>query len=317
MPSTMRSIFAVVGLFAVSVALVQSGGAAWAKRRAAPPRSWPPDVLDAFFADATAALLGDPPSTVATRAAPPRKSRATGRVDARTGSWSALISGETIEDEIKLLRIDLGRSLTNRDRFEAGAYQECRRDLGNLAVLLAVVARYDGPIRWKQAAALLWARFARAAHGSTEGTGAAYRAARARLGELDNLVRGEPVAAAAEGQPVLAPFADFVERPLLMQRMKRASRQRIAPYLASERDFRRSREKLAHEGAILALLAEIIQRPAMEYADDDGYAEPARQLRQAGLDMVAASEQNNYRAARRAAAKATRACSDCHDGYRE
>ena len=317
MPPTIRSIIAILGPLTAAAAVAHGGGATRAGRRYAQPPPWPPEVVNVFFEDATAALVGAPPSAMDGIAKTTPDAITAGGDDRATGKWSALISGEALEDEVKAIRIDLNGSLTNLDQFKAGGYRECRRDLGNLAVLLAVVARYDGPVRWKEAATQLWPRFARSAHNCSVGTDASYRDARARLSELDALVRGERFAAASDRRSVRAPFADFVERPLLMQRMERANQQRIASWLTSQRDFRQSREKFAHEGAILALLAEILQGPSMEYADDDAYAEAARRLRHAGLDMVAASRQNNYRAARQAAARATRTCNDCHDGYRE
>ena len=66
----------------------------------------------------------------------------------------------------------------------------------------------------------------------------------------------------------------------------------------------------------MAAIADVIGREGFDYWDDEQYAAYARELRQSASDVAAAAEQNNFTKSREAVARMTKACTDCHEGYR-
>jgi cytochrome c556 len=54
----------------------------------------------------------------------------------------------------------------------------------------------------------------------------------------------------------------------------------------------------------------------MEDADDTDYADYAKRMRQAALDIVDAVKTNNYDKARTAVGEIDKSCTECHQSYR-
>jgi hypothetical protein len=287
-------------------------------KRARPPK-WSADVLDAFFEDAREKLEGERPdygaaNTIATnqsqQAAP-----AAERPSAGGSQWSKLIDAETIETEIKRLAQAVAQDVTSPTEFKGGAYQACRRHFSVLATLFAIAAEYDGEVRWQDAAPALRDLFARAGYNCKVGTDQTFQEARQRKQDLADLVGGSrPRAGEAERE---TDWGQVSDRPPLMQRLNIAHEERLTKWLASEREFGRNLEGLRHEAQLIAAIADVIGREGFDYWDDEQYAEYARTLRQAATDVAAAVELDNFQNAREAGVRMTKACADCHDGYRE
>lgn len=126
------------------------------------PPKWPKDVIDTFFPDATAKLVGSRPdygkqTPVANSDQLPG---ADSTIAPTEGGWSKLIDADTIETEIKRIVQLLNKTITAPAQFKGGGYKDCRRDFSVLAALFAVIAEYDGEVRWKDAAPQLRNEFA-------------------------------------------------------------------------------------------------------------------------------------------------------------
>ncbi|MCI0493049.1 MAG: hypothetical protein L0Z07_08945 [Planctomycetes bacterium] len=289
-------------------------------RQARPPQ-WSADVLDAFYPDAREKLEGNRPDSSQT-GLPARVVRdAAGaisldRAPAGSGTaWSKLIDAETIETEIKRLAELVAADVTTPGEFKGGGYKTCRSHFSLLAVLFAVASEYDGQVRWQDAAGGLRELFARAGYNCKVGTDQSYREAAERKQDLDELVRGaRPQTPLVQEETVWSQMAD---RPPLMERLEIAQRDRLMAWLASEREFTRNIAGVRHEAQMVALLADVIGRKGFEYWDDATYADSVRGLRQAASDLGTATDVMNYQQARQALDRATKACNDCHDGYRE
>jgi hypothetical protein len=288
-------------------------------KRARPPK-WPREVLEVFFEDAREQFEGERPDYEALAAPAPAANNALAPVSsnaatANTSTWSKLIDAETIETEIKRLSQLVASDVTTPTEFKGGAYQNCRRHFSVLAVLFAIAAEYDGEVRWQDAAAGLRDVFARAGYNCKVGTDQTFQEAAKRRQDLADLVSGSrPLAPQAE------PAADWgavSDRPPLMQRLNIAHEERLLKWLANEREFSRQSDEVRQEAQLVAAIADVIGREGFEYWDDETYAEYARALRQSATDMAAAVELDNYQQAREAGARMTKACADCHDGYRE
>jgi hypothetical protein len=181
-------------------------------------------------------------------------------------------------------------------------------------MLFAVVAEYDGEVRWHDAAAGLRDVFARAGYNCKVGTDQTYREATQRRQDLSDLVNGSrPQLPQAERE---TDWSNVADRPPLMQRMNIAHQDRLAKWLVNEREFTRHRDDVHHEAQLIAAIADVIGREGFDYWDDEQYAAYARELKQSATDMAAAADQENFPNARDAAARMTKTCADCHEGYR-
>jgi hypothetical protein len=291
-------------------------------KRARPPK-WSPDVLDAFFPDARAKLVGTRPdygqatASAVASAAPSAAPEAPATASAPTSgaAWSKLIDAETIETEIKRLSQELAKDVTAPAQFKGGGYKDCRREFTTLAALFAIAAEYDTDVRWKDSAPTLRDLFARAGRNCKVGTDQTFQEAKQRKQDLADLISGNrPKPSEAEPKAV---WAQITDRPPLMQRMNIAQLDRLQKWLASKQEFAAHRDDIKHEAQVIAAFADIITREGFEYWDDETYAGYARELRDASTEVAAAVDSDNYDQARAAAGKASKSCAACHEGYRQ
>jgi hypothetical protein len=308
-------LFFVLAIFTVLPCAPASAVELPSKPKRARPPKWSADVLDAFFEDAREKLEGPRPNYEASAerrraiiTTPEDEAISTGK------TWSKLIDAETIETEIKRSARMVETDVTTPSEFKGGKYQDCRRHFSVLAMLFAIAAEHDDDVRWQDVAALLRDVFARAGYNSKVGTDATYREAQQRKADLAELIGGaRPPQRQAQRQ---ADWSQVADRPPLMQRMNIAHEERLTKWLASEREFREHRDEVRHEAQLVAAIADVIGREGFDYWDDEQYAQYARELRQAATNVAAAAQQNDFTKAREATSRMTKACADCHEGYR-
>lgn len=285
------------------------------------PPKWPKDVVDTFFPDATAKLVGSRPNygsktSVAASSDSSQPSAAGSSTASSDGGWSKLIDAETIETEIKRIAQQLNKVVTAPAQFKGGGFKECRRDFTVLATLLAVTAEFDGDIRWKDAAPQLRNEFARAGHNCKVGTDQTFQEAKQSKQDLADLVGGTRPKATATADAKLE-WPQVADRAPLMQRINIAQQDRLTKWLASKQEFAAHHDDVKHEAQLIATFADIIARPSYEYADDDTYLGYARDLKKSETEIAAAADSDNYDAARQALGNASKACASCHEGYRQ
>src|SRR5690606_16074791 len=133
--------------------------------------------------------------------------------------------------------------------------------------------------------------------------------------DLTDLVGGGTPASIKEADPK-AVWDKVTNRPPLMQRMEESFDKRLLPWLASQDAFKENNEKILHEAQLLAAISEVIQREGFEYADDDTYLDFAKQMRDGALGVVEGVKTNNYQKANESSGVISKACSECHEGYR-
>ncbi len=311
--------------FVLAVATAISGAALTvAKEPLAPPKrarppKWSADVLDAFFPDARTKLVGTRPdyekTSAVASASPTSSTPGVPAAAASVNGWSKLIDAETIETEIKRLAQEVSKDVTAPAQFKGGGYKDCRREFSVLAALFAVAAEYDGEVRWKDSAAPLRDVFARAGHNCKVGTDQSFQEATQRKQDLADLIGGNrPKSSDAEKK---ADWGQVSDRPPLMQRLNIAQLDRLKKWLSSKEEFAAHRDDIKHESQMAATIADIIGHEGFEYWDDETYAQYARDLKQAESDVAAAVELDNYEQARQSIGKASKACTNCHEGYRQ
>lgn len=305
--------------FAAFAALALAATSLWAAatvKRAKPPH-WNRSASDAFFTDAREKLQGERPAHggLAAPADPGRPADEPGGGGGGTFTWSKLIEPDTVEDEIKSLQKQFSETITTPAPFKGGGAKTARRQLTELAVLFAIIAEYDGDVRWKKDAVNMRELIGRTGMNCKVGTDASFNEAKLRKDELETLVRGGASPSVAGADPKVA-WEKIAGRPPLMQRLEALQQQGIAVYTANAADFNKNLDKALKEAELIAAIAEVIQRPGFEFTDDDQYLNFAKAMRDAALTIVDAAKSKNYDAARAASGKIDKACSQCHEGYR-
>ncbi len=312
----------MVFLFAAQTVSSQSGRRPAPPRRALPP-VWSLSVRDVFFDDVRTKLVGERPNYSdlgLDQRALATGSAASGTSDGEPGSehtgfaWSQLIAADVIEDEVKQISRRLSTEIDKPGPFKGGDFKKARTSLSTLAFLFGMTAEYDAEIRWKAEAAGLRDRFARAGFNCKVGTDQSYEQAKARRAELEDLIRGDrPSATPAKSD---LSWFEIADRTPLMQRLEAAVDGKISPAMAGAGDFRRQRSTLTHEAQIVAAIAQVIAADGYDYADDEIYLEYAERLQEAARQLGEAAEKRDYPAAREAAGEMNKACSECHEDYR-
>lgn len=305
----------LVVLLVFALVLTRSEAAPPAKR-ARPPK-FSKSIEDVFFPDAREKLVGPRPAFVpggASTSATPAAATSPASDVAADASWSKLITAEALEDEIKAQQLKLAATVENATRFKGGEYQQARAQLSVLAALLAIVADYDGRVRWKSEAAALGNAVGRAGVNCKAASDASYQEARSRSDDLQNLVRGDSLQL-PPAKPGTS-WSQLADRGSLMKRLEQAQQQGILPLVASARNFERNADGLLHDAQIVAALAEAITHEGYEFAEDETYVEYARAMRQHALTLRDATLGGNYEQARQAAGQLGQSCTTCHEGYR-
>lgn len=299
-----------------------AGLAAPTMRAAAPPRrARPPEfsksIRDVFFPDAREKLVGPRPQAATPGTKSTADTRPTDPVSqppAAGDGWSKWITAEVVEDEIKAGQIALAAAVQNPTAFKGGEYEQARENLSLIAVMFGIVAEYDGDIRWRREAAAARDVVARAGFNCKVGTDASYNEAKRRSEDLQTLVRGGSVSLPQPAADVN--WSKVAGRPPLMKRLEQAYQQAVAPLTGSANEFERHADRLAHEAQVIAVLSEVITREGYEFADDETYVEYTRAMQNAALSLREAALRQDYQQARKAKGMLSKACIQCHDGYR-
>ena len=282
------------------------------RARAVPPESWPQSVTGQFFPDAFAELEGPRPDFSKV----PESAQAAATEAAATPpggrSWSSLISGETLADEIKTMKLEIDKLVAKKRDFTGGGYLEARNNFSSIAASLAVIAVYDGDARWKESAARGRDRFAAVAFECNQGNDKSFAVATGGAEDLQKLVSGSRL----EG-----PVADTIDwgriaaRSPLMLRLGRAEKALIE-ISAAEASFGKDPERLLHEAEIVAMIGEYLPQPECDDYDDDTYRDYASTMRDAAVQTAAATRKGDFAAAQSAITALRKSCDTCHGDYR-
>ena len=309
------------------------GGPPWAVGQArqqrrlkrARPSHWDTKVmLDVFFVDAFKEGLvgarpdrfdrGRPNAGNGKTAVPPGGTLVHDGPSAGRGVWSRIISPQTIEGEVKTIKMRLDRNVTTPGQFARTGYESAHRHFSMLAMLFAVIDGYDGHVRWKSDAVVARDLFAETAFRCTEGTVDAYNAAKKCRLDLQDLVGGGSLS--ADVPRLKSGWKDVCGLPPLMRRLEQAQEQDLRGWTANEATFHEQYQQILHEAEIVAAIAEMIQQQGFDFFDDPDYGRHAHRLKQAALDVVRAVKKNKFTEARRAVGRMGQTCAACHDGYR-
>jgi hypothetical protein len=286
-------------------------------KRTAPPTKWDAKVLDVFFPDARQVLVGERPQYATMRAGSAGKNNeatAGGAADA-LGTWSKLISAETIQDEVKALSPLLADDVKTPQGFIGGAFKKSRKTLSELAAIFAIINEYDKDVRWKSQAAAARDLFARAGYNCKAATDNTFKEAKKCNEDLAALLRGDSITSPPNAEPK-NDWGKVANLLPLMSRLELAQRDRIAPATSTASDFKKNSRQIAHEAEIVAALAETIARPGMDNAEDEKFRGYAKALKASAVDLRAAVDRDNYEAGNKAAGVMLKSCASCHADFR-
>ena len=265
---------------------------------------WPQDELPRWMEAASRGIAVNP--------ATPGDSSPSGRPDPGEegdSSWSDLADAAAIEDEIKATAVSLQAPMASPSRFSAGGYRDARDAFLVLSRLFRVVAEYEGEIRWARVAEAASSRFAAAGELCNKGDAAVYNAASTAADDLQRILRGSSL---PPGDQVDAYTSDLGP---IMRRLESAEREQLPELLADERSFR-DRDAVAHEAAVVALLARDAASEDYDYAGDDAYAAYSQELIEAASSLRTATGRGDFEGARTAFSALRQACDACHGDYR-
>jgi len=317
------------GVWVIACVAVAVAASAWAQsprrkppvRRSAPPAgTWDKVTAETFLPDAFASLQGQRPVFGAGGRGPQVAATAPGAAGPAPESqggglkWSALVSEETLTDEIKGAKSALQQVCGKPTDFKGGGFEKARVVFSSLALAFGVIAAYDQDIRWKKDAATARDLFARAGFNCKVGTDQSFNESKSRLEDLEAMLDGN----APKGKPESADdfrWNQVAGRPALMNRLEEAQ-EAMRPAIASKADFNGKLDELRHAVEFVAAIGEVIQQPDFEYHDDDSYRGYAAAMRDGAAEARAACEKKDYEAARTAVGKIEKSCDACHGDYR-
>lgn len=289
------------------------------ERRAPVPKVDPEKMKEIFFVDINDAFRGEAPTlssvrastaTSATAAAAPAASKPT-----LTGNdvWPSLVSPQSLEDEIKRVKLHFDSVVTTPGAFNSGGYLEARLDLTVLASLFAVINEYSGDVRWKDQAAAARDLISRTAFNCKAGSTQVYNEAKLRKGDLQDLVAGSGLSSKDAEEDTdwssiadRSPLMEYAE--LLIEALEDGAR--------DEGTIKKEKDLVKRNSELLALLGEILVQEGMDESDDEDYAALSRDMANDAKNATAALGRGDFEAVRLGVSKIRQKCDACHEQYR-
>lgn len=331
-----RSLVALLALFS-GACLAWSAtccpGLAWAResrggtnviKRARPPAAgWNKAAAKTFRDDAFSELDGERPDfAAAVKAASggggtaPGGGGATGGGGGGAGGfrWSALVSEETLTDEVKDMKAVLAAVIASQSDFKGGGYDKAREAFGAVGMCFGVIAAYDRDIRWKKDSETARDLFGRVSSNCKVGTDQSFNESKLRLADLEAMLEGGAPAGKPDREEDFR-WSQVSGRPALMTRLEAADGV-LAAGIASKGDFDKALDRMRHDAEIVATIGEVIQQADYEYFDDDTYRGYSSTMRDAALRIREAAAKKDYEAARSALGDLKKSCDACHGDYR-
>jgi hypothetical protein len=291
-------------------------------KRAQPPKF---NKTDNFYGDAfKEGLVGERPGDLGKAVAGGTTNPAAGGSSTTDGSgaggvagsgWVALISGTTIEDEIKALKLQVDQNVTTPSDFAGKGYKLARRDFSVLAMLFGIAGEYEGEVRWKNDAPAAREVFARTANNAKVGTQQVWAEAKQRKDELTDLLGGSSPFSGKQAE-AKAPWKDVCGRSPLMQHLENIWEPRLKPALADKGQFTANADKVLRDAEMITAIGHVLAKDGMADADSEEYVKFCNALRDGAKAIVEGAKSKNYDQAAGGGAAIGKSCTECHENYR-
>lgn len=317
----------------VPAAVLLPGLSASAQQRRARPPEYPKEAFrGVFFEDVTQALRGERPRVEALGASskaptgrsgspaassPGAASMRAGQGKTEGGSegrWSPLVDAVHLEDEVKRLKLRYDELVTTPSRFRSGGFQDARETLSVLAMVMAVIADYEGRVRFQDDAGLARDLLARSAQNVTAGSDETFDEAKQRKADLQDLVSGTGLNRVDPTGPT--DWTLVGSRTPLMNYLEDLLNEPLQSGTTDAAAVEQSKEEIDRAAALVAVVAEVLQQEGMDEADDSDYRQFSEAMQRAALEVRAAIAENDADGARQAVGKLGQSCNACHEQYR-
>ncbi|MEM6364992.1 MAG: cytochrome c, partial [Planctomycetota bacterium] len=229
-------------------------------------------------------------------------------------AWSKYVSPISLENEIKRIRLRYDASLTTPGAFKGGGFQSARLDLSVLATLFAVVAKYDGDVRWQSEAAKARDLLSRTARNCATGSTQTFNEARLRKADLQDLVSGAALTVNQEPESD-NDWSMITERSPMMEYVEQV----LDDLSDHSRDLATTKsnvDAIRQGSEIIALMGEVLAQDGMDDSDDEDYVSLSRAMTKAASRVVAAIQRDDFESVRAAVGGISQTCADCHEQYR-
>lgn len=224
--------------------------------------------------------------------------------------WNSLADPVDLEDEIKRVKLEFDGLMTTPGRFKSGNYRDARSKMFVLATLMAVVADYEGDVRFKKDAAMVRDLLAGSATGLS---GDSFTEARQRQFDLQELVSGGGLNRTAPPREV--DWTEIGSRIALMNYLEDLMSNTLRNGANDAASVEANSTELKRAAAMVAIVGEAIQQPGMDSADDPDYVAFAEAMKVAAVELRKAIAQNDPAAARLSVGAIGQSCSNCHEQY--
>ena len=290
------------------------------ERRAPAPKTDPEKMKSIFFTDINDAFRGEAPTlssvratnTVAASASTPNAAA----VEASASGnelWSSVISPQSLEDEIKRIKLHFDSVVTTPGAFNSGGYLEARLDLTVLAALFAIINQYPGEVRWKDQAGAARDLISRTAFNCKAGSTQVYNEAKLRKGDLQDLVAGSGLPSRESEED--SDWATIADRSPLMEYAELLI-ETLEDGARDEGTIKKETDLVKRNSELLAVLGEILVQEGMDDADDDDYSKLSRDMAVDAKAVTAALGRGDFDAVRIGVSKIRQKCDACHEQYR-
>ena len=228
------------------------------------------------------------------------------------GGWSKLIDIEDLQSEIKTMRSDLTKSLSNAGQYNQN-FKSIAVDGGCVAALAVIVQQHEQGLGWKPNARYV-RDFGAQINLAATGLGRErFEQTKSAFERLTTVLDGSIPADAGEVDEV-RPVQEVASRKSLMKRIERA-KDWLKQDVNSESKFKSQTDAIRHEAAILAAFATVISMPGYEYVDNQDYQNFAKALTDGAVEAAGATSAQSYDDFQRAIDKVNKSCTDCHSAY--
>ena len=272
------------------------------------------DFFNDIFKDA---LVGERPADFGSTKVVKSSNPNTGTPEEEVSSgfaWTSLISPESIQDEVKSIRISLDKTITTPNSFRSGGSKIARVEYTMLGMLFGVINEYDGEVKWKKNAAGARDAFARCAANASTSTDQAYQQAKSRKLDLGDLLNG----ASVTFNPVEEKknqWGNICDRTPLMIRLKKSYGEVLKPFTANESDFKANVDKIKREAELVAVMARVLTMEGLDDSEDEDYCGYSERMKIGALDLLGAIKANDFDKAGSAVGVIDKACNACHEDW--
>ena len=290
-------------------------------RRAPRPKFSDSSTNGIFFPSLSDAIRGERPSISALRAksnaAAVAASKPASSPDAGgstgKGKWDKLITPQSIEDEVKRVKLHFDSVVTTPGAFKSGGYQDARVDLSAMAIMFAVINEHQGEVRWKDQAASARDLLARSAFNCKAGSTQVYNEAKLRKADLQDLISGGGIS--AREADAKNDWTKIVDRVPVMTYAEQLS-DSLKSVSNNAASVKSNSDQVRREAELLAILGVVLVQEGMDEYDDDDYKALSQKMSEAASSVVGALERDDADGVRKGVGAIMQSCDACHENYR-